>query len=154
MRQPGTGSQQKQVPNKTGEPSADGPSLPSDLVRYPPALQRGGDTRDHRAPITERRLTEQAHARIPWRGLAFECPAPVRRERHQDPDGAARGGGEMRRRSVDRDQEVAQRQYRRGIVEIGKRAADMGQTRLRGKLCCVVAAQLALDADEACRHCQ
>jgi hypothetical protein len=56
----------------------------------------------------------------------------------------------MRRRGVDRDQEVAQRQHRRGVVEIGKIAADMGQAWLRGNLHRFVAAQLARDAVEAC----
>src|SRR5215831_12182183 len=70
------------------------------------AVELAAEAPDHAIPIAERRLPEQSRARIPSAALARESPAPVGRERQQDPDRPSHRTRKMRDRGIDADDEI------------------------------------------------
>src|SRR5258708_36665287 len=63
-------------------------------------------TLNHAVPVAKRRLTEQSRARVPPAALARARPAPIGRERNEDPDRTAHGACKVRDRSVHRHHEL------------------------------------------------
>ncbi len=115
--------------------------------------KRGGDAGDDAVPIAERSLPEQARGRIPGAGFAIERPAPIGRERDQHPERPPHGAGEMRRprcrrRSRDRHSAIT------AAVSVKfSSSPPTWVTRFSlGELLRILAAHVALNADEARRH--
>jgi hypothetical protein len=56
--------------------------------------------------------------------------------------------GKMHRRSIDRDQQIAEHQYCRGVGQVGQLAAQVFNLRMARQHVVITGAQLALQADE------
>src|SRR6516225_733727 len=69
------------------------------------------DALDHAIPIAERWLSEQSRGRVPRAALARERPAPVGRERQQDPHRPPHRTRKMRDRGIDADDEIDERDH-------------------------------------------
>src|SRR6188474_3383939 len=62
--------------------------------------------REDGRPIAERGLAEETHGRVPGSGIAGALPAPIGSSGEGEPDGSAKGTGEMGEGGVAGDHEV------------------------------------------------
>src|ERR1700722_999504 len=83
-------------------------------------LQGRAYTIDSAVPVTERRLAKQPCARIPRTVVALEEPAPAGVEPIEDPDWPSHRAREVRRRRVDRNDQIEIRDQRGRIDKIIK----------------------------------
>src|SRR5262249_6187191 len=82
------------------------PGLPIRALLIAPNGECVPDQLYRTAPIARRRLPEQPQRRIPRAVAAFDQPPPVRHERQEDPTRPAQSTCKMRRRSIDRDNQI------------------------------------------------
>src|SRR5262249_54109578 len=115
------------------------------------AVELAPDALDHAIPIAERWLPEQSRGRVPRAALARERPAPVGRERQQDPYRPPHRTRKMRDRGIDADDEIDESDHGRRIGKIVELRADRHHARFARRQLGVFAAQLALNADELWR---
>src|SRR5262245_28808811 len=118
------------------------------------AVELAAKAPDHAIPIAEGWLPEQSRARIPPAAIARKRPAPVGRERQQDPDRPSHRTRKMRDRGIDADDEIDESDHGRRVGEIVKLRADLHHARFARQQLGVFAAQLALNADEPDRGLQ
>src|SRR5258708_37099616 len=115
------------------------------------AVELAPDALDRAVPIAERWLPEQSRGRIPRGALARERPAPVGRERQQDPYRPPHRTRKMPDRGIDADDEIDESDHGRRVGEIVELRADLHHARFARQQLGVFAAQFALNADEPWR---
>src|SRR5258708_2713202 len=121
------------------------------LIHANEVTELAAQTLNHAVPVAKRRLTEQSRARVPPAALARARPAPIGRERNEDPDRTAHGACKVRDRSVHRDHEIDKGEDGGCIGEIVELRADLYHARFLRQQFGVAAAQLALNGEEARR---